>query len=130
MEQTGRGNKNFKGYFRAIGNVPKRLQDVNHASQRSEMREGRQREGPSLPFCTGYFQELRHRGRFEMCEGQGEVLASEMERDGNELNWVSGRLRPSEREGRPLPAHGEVPWWASPNERGSWQSLGDLRCLS
>ena len=30
------GNRNFKGYFGAIGKVPKRLRDVNHASQRSE----------------------------------------------------------------------------------------------
>ena len=91
VETPVAGNRNFKGYFWAIGKVPKRLQDVNHASQRSEMREGRQREGPSLPFCRGYSQELRHRGRFEMCEGQGEVLASEMERDRNELNWVGNR---------------------------------------
>ncbi len=29
-----------------------------------------------------------------------------MERDQSGLNWVAGRFRPSEREGRPLPAHG------------------------
>ncbi len=47
-----------------------------------KMRGGRLREGPSLPLCTGYSQELRHRGRFEVwCWARGSV-GSEMEPDG------------------------------------------------
>ena len=40
-----------------------------------KMREAGCEKGFPLPFCTGFFQPLRHRGRFEVCEGQGGVLA-------------------------------------------------------
>ena len=45
------------------------------------------------------------------------MLAQRWSGDGSGLNGVSGGLRPSEKEGRPLPAHGVVPFGASPNER-------------
>ncbi len=41
---TGTGNRQFKRYFWAIENVPKKLWDVNYASQRSQYEGRRLRE--------------------------------------------------------------------------------------
>ena len=90
------GNRNFKGYFGAIGKVQERLRDVNYASQRSKDEGGRLREAPSQPLCTGYSQPLRHRGRFEAREKQGGMLAqrwSGMAADSIGSRVGSGRLK-------------------------------------
>ena len=61
-----------------------------------KMRQVSMHEGPFLPVCTGYSQEIRHRGESEGDEDQGGALAKRVNRreaDGIG-SWVgSGRLK-------------------------------------
>ena len=91
-----------------------------------KMREGGCEKGLLDPCAQDIPNNGDTVGGLRGVQREGECWLRE-ELDGSGFDWVSGRFRPSEREGRPLPAHGVGLGWASPNERGSWQSPGDLR---
>lgn len=58
-----------------------------------KMRPVSMREGPFLPFCTGYSQEIRHSGESEHDEDQGGLLAQRLNR--REASHPSGFTNPS-----------------------------------
>ena len=81
------------------------------------MREAGCEKGLPRRFYSGYFQQLRHCGRFAGCGGQRGALVG-VERDGK---LGSGVLRPAEGAERPWPALGAELEWVGPSGRGSFE---------